>query len=85
VYNYQPSLFVTLETHAAFARVEKFWASLGYFPTVIVESEGHTGGVWILSIKSFLLLISWMLLVNILLLKFLQEAIIGLSQRFMHH
>ncbi|KAI9386481.1 hypothetical protein POPTR_010G031125v4 [Populus trichocarpa] len=40
VYKYQPSLFVILETHALFARVEKLWASLGYFPAVIVESQG---------------------------------------------
>jgi len=53
VYKYQPSLFVILETHTLFARVEKFWASLGYFPAVIVESHGYVRGIWILSTKSF--------------------------------
>jgi hypothetical protein len=48
VYKYQLSLFVILETHALFARVEKLWASLGYFLAVIVESQGHAGGIWIL-------------------------------------
>jgi len=53
MYKYQPSLFVILETHTPFARVEKFWASLGYFLAVIVESQGHIKGIWILSTKSF--------------------------------
>jgi hypothetical protein len=33
--------------------VEKLWASLGYFPAVIVESQGHAGGIWILWTKGF--------------------------------
>jgi len=42
-----------LKTHAPFAKVEKFWASLSNFSAIIVESQGHVGGIWILSTKSF--------------------------------
>ncbi|KAJ6327417.1 hypothetical protein OIU78_014320 [Salix suchowensis] len=45
---YHPSICVLLETHVQFGRVASFWNRLGYFPAVIVEANGHAGGIWVL-------------------------------------
>jgi len=46
---YHPSICVLLETHVQFGRVASFWNRLGYFPAVIVEANGHAGGIWVLT------------------------------------
>ncbi|KAJ6420916.1 hypothetical protein OIU84_028322 [Salix udensis] len=45
---YHPSICVLLETHVQFGRVASFWNRLVYFPAVIVEANGHAGGIWVL-------------------------------------
>lgn len=49
VSQYHPSLFLVYETHVQFAKVDKFWHSLGYKLLFIQEARGYCGGIWVLS------------------------------------
>ncbi|KHN28814.1 hypothetical protein glysoja_009456, partial [Glycine soja] len=49
--SYKPSLLMLYETHVAFSKVEIFWKSLGYSSLFIQEAQGHSRGIWILTIR----------------------------------
>lgn len=49
--SYKPSLLMLYETHVAFSKVEIFWKSLGYSSLFILEAQGHSRGIWILTIR----------------------------------
>lgn len=49
VLSHHPSIFLVLETHGPFARVERMWSSLNYKPLFLQEAHGHSGGIWVLS------------------------------------
>ncbi|KAF1892709.1 hypothetical protein Lal_00042598 [Lupinus albus] len=51
VRKYKPSLIILMETHCQFISSKRFWNSLGYVESGIVEASGHVGGIWALSIK----------------------------------
>ena len=51
VRRFSPSFFFLMETHVAFDRVKLFWTKLGYEAVKIIEAQGHSGGIWILSSK----------------------------------
>lgn len=52
VRSHKPTLFCVCETYVLFAKVERFWTSLGYKLLFLHEAVGHSGGLWILSCDS---------------------------------
>ncbi|XP_016195762.1 uncharacterized protein LOC107636788 [Arachis ipaensis] len=50
VKNFHPYIFIILETHCAFQKVAVFWNILGYTSIHIEEAQGHSGGIWVLSV-----------------------------------
>ncbi|XP_020229433.1 uncharacterized protein LOC109810390 [Cajanus cajan] len=49
---YSPDLVFLFEVHVQFARVRRFWDSLGYQVVEIQEARGHAGGIWVLQLSS---------------------------------
>ena len=49
VRKYHPSLLILLKTHAIFEKAKLFWRKLGYNAIGMVEAQGHSGGIWVLS------------------------------------
>lgn len=45
---YKPTFLFIMETHVWFDGTKKFWGRVGYRPVVILEAQGHAGGLWIL-------------------------------------
>ena len=46
---FKPTFFIVMETHSLFSQSKKFWNELGFFEVGISEANGHSGGIWILS------------------------------------
>ena len=40
VKKYKPTIFILLETHIPFSKVEFFWKGLGYKRVILVEARG---------------------------------------------
>ena len=49
IYRFNPTFFIVMETHSLFSQSKKFWNELGFFEVGISEANGHSGGIWILS------------------------------------
>jgi endonuclease/exonuclease/phosphatase family metal-dependent hydrolase len=45
---YNPTFIAIYETHVPYYRLSSFWANTGYTPIHIIESNGHSGGIWLL-------------------------------------
>src|ERR1044072_1932414 len=46
---WRPDIFILMETHCLFARVNQFWKKQGYKAIFISEAHGHSGGIWVLA------------------------------------
>ena len=40
---------IVLETHAVFDKSKAFWTKLGFEVVGLVEAQGYSGGIWVLS------------------------------------
>lgn len=46
---------VMLDTHCPFSRLKPFWEGLGYCQLAVVEVNGHSGGIWVITLQHSLL------------------------------
>ena len=46
---FHPNVVIVIETHTQFTNVRNFWNNLGYTVEGLVEAQGFSGGIWMLT------------------------------------
>lgn len=44
---YNPTFIAIIETHVSYEKTHSFWNRSGYTKVVVIEAQGHAGGLWL--------------------------------------